>query len=276
MYMQASPTVAYASDALGYSYKNVFPYSDIIASHVHYGWEFLFIKQGELSYSVEGNVFHVSSGDLIITRPGSVHMLHPKNTIRYERYDLVISDKLLNKSLLKSFPENLHILDISEDEIILSLFEKINYYISKLPKEHLEPIFHALSYELLLNIYIKLQTFTPSVTSYSHHIITKAIDFIKNHIQEPLNVQQVSDALFISTTYLQQCFIKHIQVTPKQYILLQKLQLVQRELANGANPTEASRRYGFHNYSTFYRNYQKIYGHCPSDKSKLPPQDIYL
>ena len=274
--MHAVAPVNYNSEELFYGYKNEIAYSEPIVSHIHNGWEFLFIKQGELSYTVDGNVFDINSGKLIIARPGVVHMLHPKGPIQYERYNLVVFENRLNKAILEMIPQDLHILDISEDTVIPALFEKFNYYISKLPEMHLDPIFHALSDELLLNVYILLQTPTQSITSYSNPVIAKAIAFIKEHIREPLTVQQVSNALFISPTYLQQCFTKHIHVTPKQYILLLKLQMVSQELAHGANPTEIYRHYGFHNYSTFYRNYQKIYGCRPSDGSKQPLQHIDL
>lgn len=274
--MSPSHTIKYYSEELSYDYKSQPFYSDIIAPHIHNGWEFLYVKQGELSYTVDGNVFDVTPGNLIITRPGAVHMLHSKGTIHYERHDLMVSENLLNKTILKMIPRDLHILDISEDVVITGLFEKNNYYWQKLPAEYIESILYALSNELWLNIYIHLQAPAQSIISHSNPVIEKATEFIKDHIQEPLTVRQVSEALYISPTYLQQCFTKHINITPKQYILLQKLQLVHQALANGANPTEIYRHYGFHSYSTFYRNYQKIYGCSPSDSPKQPLQYIEL
>lgn len=266
----------YFSEEFSYSYRNESPYSMSIASHIHNGWEFLFIKQGELSYTVDGNVFDVTPGNLIISRPGAVHMMHPKGTIHYERHDILVSENSLVKTIMQKIPNHIHILDISEDHIIPDLFEKINYYHSKLPEEYLAPIYRALSNELWMNIYIHLHTPTQAITPHSNPVISKAIKYIKDHIHEQLTVRQICSALFISPTHLQHCFSQHIHVTPKQYILLQKLQLVHHELSNGASPTDVYRRYGFHNYSTFYRNYQKYYGCSPSDRSKQPPQDIYL
>lgn len=274
--MHYSDLNQYISDDLAYSYKNEISCSKPFASHIHNGWEILYVKQGKLSYTVDSNVFDITPGSLVITRPGAVHMLHPKGTIHYERHDLVVSDTLLNKTIIEAIPNDLHILDISEDTIILGLFEKISYYQAKLPEEFLEPIFRSLSDELWMNIYINLSTSAQSVTFHTNPVISKAITYIKDHIYEPLTVRQICDALFISPTYLQQCFTKHINVTPKQYVLLQKLQLAHQELTNGANPTEIYRHYGFSNYSTFYRNYHKFYGNCPSNSAKQPPHDIYL
>ena len=268
--------IKYYSEELSYDYRNQPVHPAVIPPHIHNGWEFICIKQGEMTYTADGNVFDVTPGNLIITRPGAIHTLYSKDAFHYERHDLMVSETLLNKAILETIPRDLHILDISEDAVIPDLFERISYYCAKLPKEYLESELRALSNELWLNIYIHLQVPTKSIISHSNPVLKKATEFIREHIQEPLTVRQVSEALYISPTYLQQCFTKHINVTPKQYILLQKLQLAHQALTNGANPTEIYRQYGFHSYSTFYRNYQKIYGCSPSDSTKQPLQNIEL
>ena len=269
-------SVQHSFEKFTYGYENENGFSSHIATHMHMGWEFLFVKNGTLAYAVDGNVFDITPGSLIISRPGEIHALYPKGIIRYERHSLIISDSLAPADIIRQIPQDFYVLDASDNKIILDMFDKIEFYRTRLREDQLETILWVLISELWLNLYISIQDTSRSVTSHSNTVITNAVGFIKEHIREPLTVRQVSDALYITPSYLHQCFAKHLNITPRQYIMAQKLQLVQQALSAGANPTEICRQYGFGNYSTFYRNYQKVYGCRPSRSPKQPLLKIEL
>ncbi len=268
--------VTYHTEDYLYGYANETDFSSGIPVHMHGGWELLYVKSGELIYSVDGNVYEIKPGSLIISRPGEIHSLSAKGVIHYERHSIVITGSLLNKDIIRQIPPDLHVLDISGNNIIPGLFEKMYFYRCNLQVAYLDTVFHALISELWVNIHFGTQTVAPSEVSSSNPIIVRAIDYIKAHLHEPLTVRQVSDALFITSSYLHQCFAKYMDVTPKQYIMLQKLQLVQQALIHAENPTKVCREFGFLNYSTFYRNYQKVYGCRPSDSPRPTLEKIEL
>ncbi len=274
--MQDFSLTNYNTEAFHYCCSNTANFSLDISTHTHEGWEFLFVKSGELTYTVDGLVFDIVPNSLIISRPGAVHALKPKGTIHYERYIFVVAESALNNELLAKIPPELHVLDVSNNGLILSLYKKIGFYLSKLEGVALKNIMHSIIDELLVNISLVSQGPSQPMATYSNPIVTKAIIYIKDHIHQPITVQQVSDALFITPSHLHHCFVKHMNITPKQYIMVQKLQLVQQALINAANPTTICQHYGFRTYSTFYRNYQKIYGCRPSDESRPTLRKIEL
>jgi len=259
----------YASEEFQYDYFSDPEFSADISTHTHIGWEFLYIKSGDLTYTVDGTLFRVTPNSLIMSHPGAVHSLHPIGTIHYERHYLMISEQLLSKTILAKIPEGVHVLDMSENHVIPGIFERFHLYLSNFRGAELEVLLQGLINELWANFYLCTQTSSNALVAHSNAVLTKAIAYIKEHIEEPVTVQQICKALFISSSYLYYCFAKYMDVTPKQYIMLQKLQMVQQALANNVNPTSACRQYGFGTYSTFYRNYQKIYGCRPSDN---PPK----
>ena len=263
--MQNLSTVKYEAADFIYRYTNTIGFSDDVPTHTHNGWEFLFIKNGEFSYTVDGSAFDITPNSLIISRPGAVHTLRPKGIVHYERYAFTAVESILDKEILERLPSDLHVLDVQNNDILLSLYEKSGFYLANIEGTTLETILYGIIHELLVNIYLTAKEPSKPMVSYSNPIVTRAVAFIKDHIQEPLTVQTVSDALFITPSHLHHCFVKHLHIKPKQYIMLQKLQLVQQALINAANPTEICHYYGFANYSTFYRNYQKVFGCCPSD-----------
>ena len=274
--MQTLSTVLYKTPEFHYGFTSTVDFDSDISTHTHDGWEFLFVKNGELTYTVNGIVFDVKPNCLIVSRPGAVHMLRVKGMIHYERYGFVVAESLLNQEILEKLPEDVHVLNVAENSIIQNLFEKIGYYISNLQGPLLEDMLRHIIGELWVNIYLEAQAPTQPTTAHANPVILRAVDFIRHHIREPLTVQTVSNALFITPSHLHHCFIKHMNITPKQYIMLRKLQLVQQALINAANPTEICRHYGFATYSTFYRNYQKIYGCAPSDGTQQTLRKIEL
>lgn len=247
-----------------------------IPTHTHEGWEFLFIKNGTLTYIVDGMVFDITADTLIISRPGAVHALKPVGTIHYERYSFDVAESILSPELIQKIPPDLHVLDVSNNGLILNLYKKIGFYLSKLEGEPLKNIMRSVIDELFVNIYLASKTPSQPIATYSNPVVTRAIIYIRDHIRNPITVQDVSDALFITPSHLHHCFTKHLNITPKQYIMLQKLQLCQQALTNAANPTSICQHYGFKSYSTFYRNYQKIYGRRPSDNSQPTLRKIEL
>lgn len=267
--MPDSLITEYHSEEFEYDFINTPSFSLNISTHTHLGWEFLLVKSGELTHTVDGSVFHISPNNLIVSRPGAVHTLYSKGVVHYARHDLVVSENLLSKAIMEKIPEDLHVIDVSKNSVILSLFEKMDFYIANLPQAELETILRGLINELWVNIYLITQQASDTVVTHTNSVIAKTVNYIKDHIQEPLTVQRLCQELFISPSYLHHCFSEYMNISPKQYIMLQKLQMVQQALANNVNPTSACRQYGFGTYSTFYRNYQKIYGCRPSDN---PPK----
>ena len=263
--MQNFSIVEHHCDTFEYDYIDSPEFDSEISTHTHNGWEFLLVKAGELTYTVDGSVYHIIPNTLIISRPGAIHTLYPKGSIHYQRHDLLVAESLLRKTFLDQIPQNLHVLDVSGNQIILSLFDKMDFYLSHLQGEELDILLQNLINELWINICLSTQIPSKSLVTHSNAVVIKTVNYIKAHIKEPLTVHQLCQDLFLSPSYLHHCFAEHMNVTPKQYIMLQKLQMVQQALSNNANPTEVCRQYGFRSYSTFFRNYQKIYGCRPSD-----------
>ena len=136
--MQNHSAVEHYCETFEYDYINTPEFSSEISTHTHNGWEFLFIKSGRLTYTVDGNVYDIAPNNLIISRPGAVHTLHPKGAISYERQSLIITGTLLYKNIAEQINSDLHVLDVSENNIILGLFDRISFYLSHLQSEHLD------------------------------------------------------------------------------------------------------------------------------------------
>lgn len=271
--MQSCSVDFFQTGDLNYCHAYTLDFNDDIAQHSHPGWAFLLVKSGELTYSVEGKTFDVTPDSLVISRPGVVHMLQPKGPILYDRHSFAAVEALLDKEILEQIPQDLHVLDVSKNPIIQNIFEKILFYLPRLPEKQMEALLKSFVNELIMNIYVSTQIDYTSPKHTTEHLIAKILDYIHKHIQEPLTVSQISEAMSLSAGYLHLFFSRQMHMPIKKYIIIQKLQLVQKALLNNVHPTEACRQYGFRNYSTFYRNYQKVYGCSPSGGHRQSAQE---
>lgn len=263
--MQNCMDLSFTAGDLKYSHCYTLDFFEEIPQHFHMGWAFLLVKNGELTYTVEGTTYNIKPVSLIISRPGAVHMLQVKKPITYERSSIVVSEDFLDKEILQKLPQELQVLDVSNNPMILNIYERAQFYLSNLPDKQIESMLRSLANELLMQIYIATRTSFEPPKHKREPFIAQILTYINNHIHEPLTVEQISNAMSISYGYLHQFFSKHMNMSIKKYVTLQKLLMVQKALANDVNPTEACRQYGFRSYSTFYRNYQRVFGIRPSD-----------
>ena len=104
---------------------------------------------------------------------------------------------------------------------------------------------------------------TLSNNSYNE-IIQQIIAYIDENIYSRITIEDIAKHVNISTIYASQLFKRTMQTPLISYIRAKKMALVRQEILNGAKPYEIYFKYGFENYSSFYRAFTKIYHVSPS------------
>ena len=136
-------------------------------------------------------------------------------------------------------------------------------------EEALQNIIYNITEEIFYYIVVAADTQSgeSSLNEYTTDpVLTKAIDYIKQNITNPINLTQMCNELYISKSYLHKIFNERIQTTPKKYINSKRLTLIQKAIREGAKPTEIYSKYGFTDYSSFYRAYTQYFSYPPSQK----------
>ena len=270
--MQSCSTVLFEFENIRYTHAYTLDFSTPIPLSVRDNWRFVLVKCGELTYTVDKNSFDIKPNTLIITPPGVVRSLTPKGSIIYDRHTFAVPEECINKDILGQISRDLCVLDVSDNPMILDIFDKITFYVSNLQPKEAASVLQSIGNELMANICIHTQDSRKPAEPMTNPMIVRLLDYINEHIREPLTVPRLSAEMSVSAGYLHQHFVKHMHMTPRQYIMEQKLRYVQQALKNNANPTEVCRQYGFRSYSTFYRNYQKVYGCSPSGSHRETPK----
>lgn len=97
-------------------------------------------------------------------------------------------------------------------------------------------------------------------------IVRQVEQYIREHISEPLRVEELAQMYYISPTHLSRLFRKKHRMSVIEYIIEQKLQLAKSLLENPAYTVSmVSSSVGYTNYSYFTKIFKKAFGVSPSE-----------
>ncbi|MBQ9783201.1 MAG: helix-turn-helix transcriptional regulator [Clostridia bacterium] len=84
--------------------------------------------------------------------------------------------------------------------------------------------------------------------------------------QRSIGVSEMAEACFLSESHFRRLFASVMGESPKAYLMRKRMELAAELLRDGEQTvTEISFRCGFHNHSTFYREFVKHYGCNPTE-----------
>lgn len=253
---------------------NYIKYGDILRNngdyHTHTNYEIIFIKKGDITYTVEGKSYHLKKGSLLFIRPGERHRFYFNDMSVYERYDIFFYKETLFCGLCDKIPMSINVLTTEGQPFINELFKKIDYYSKHFEGEDLRNLLLHLTEEVLYNIVIlsgglhgknmeKLYSANPTVI--------KAVEYVEKNIDKPFTLENLCKELFITKSHLHRLFSEHLEITPKKYINTKRLILAQKKIRQGEKPTQIYPKCGFSEYSTFWREYKNYFGYSPSEEA---------
>lgn len=236
-------------------------------SHIHDAYELLFLTRGAATYTVEGKAYPLSTGSLVITRPMNVHSITFHAPMEYERYDILFDADILSSDICARLPAKLDVLHFSGNTIVFDLFSKIDYYCKNLSGDELKTVLMHLIEEILINIRLASRDKQEHSQYTANPFIKQATKYIDLHMTEPLTVEDVCRELHVTQSYLLHLFNKHLNISPKKYIMSKRLVMAQIAIRSGTKPVDAYKQCGFCDYSTFFRAYKNYFGYAPSDEA---------
>lgn len=242
----------------------------IIATHTHEWCELLLLESGGVIYTVDGRTYHTEKNALLLTRPGSVHSIEIREQ-EYQRYDILFDDTKLPCPMGTLLSKDTDLISLNGNRHILQLFQKMDFYCKHLEGEQLERILLHLVEEILCNIAI-----ADKQTHIEDPFMKQVLKYIESHLTEQVDLDAICNAFFISKSHLHKQFVKHMQVSPKKYIITRRLILAQHAIRMGEKPTVACSNCGFADYSSFYREYKKYFGIAPSEEKNRELTDLIL
>jgi two-component system response regulator YesN len=151
-------------------------------------------------------------------------------------YDLYTSDKRLEKLFLMQ----------SDASLMKSIAEAISEYLQ--------------------------QYVDATITNNSQQKQIETIkQFIRNNIEKDLRRSDIADAVYLNQNYLSTLFKENMNVSLKEYIIMEKMKLARTLLRTTELPVSIiAAKIGYTNFSHFSQTYKKLWG-TPPTSERTPP-----
>ncbi len=90
------------------------------------------------------------------------------------------------------------------------------------------------------------------------------IDYIEEHIEEPICIEDIAVHLGYSRFYLHRLFMMYVGITIMDYVRIRKMQYARNALTNGQSVIDTAFQYGYNSERSFRRACKMVYQKTPS------------
>lgn len=235
-----------------------------VALHVHDRCEVFYFISGNAQYLVEGSVYPLGRGSLLVMRPGEAHCIRFLGSERYERYAV-------------NFPIGLFDSFDPERRLMLPITDRALGQRNLYDLPGLEDTLYELAYyegddygrELLFTTRLAavmgmLCKHTGSSPTAAPTLSEQLVRYVNEKLFEDMTAGQLAEHFFLSTSQFSRLFKKATGASPWAYITAKRLIKAREHLRNGESAKSTAIKCGFSDYSVFYKAYVKRFGESPS------------
>ena len=230
---------------------------------------FVFLA-GKGAFHVEGNVYPLNPGDILLFRPNEGHNIELDSGVPYERLAIHFDASLFN------------VID-PEKQLIRPFFDRKPAMLNRYPKEAFsescDPYLRCMMEGsdgnravILANLILLLTQISKAFAVLPPEdsplsLEQEVLQYINRSLHRDLNVDILCDKFHISKASLFRLCKKATGTSVSKYIRTKRLLACHMLIEEGEKPTSIFAAYGFQDYSSFYRAYVKQFGYSPSTKA---------
>jgi AraC-like DNA-binding protein len=220
-----------------------------------------YILQGTGSYYVDGKVYHLQGREGFLICPGvtTFYCADDKDPweycwIGFDGYDV---PAILQECGLS--PASLIFSDRSGGLLWKDILELIDLFTKRKGNEF---TYLGQLYRCFSHMYLPPENSSKLVYEAQ---MDKALEYIHNNYSYEIAVTDIANYLCIDRSYLYKIFMKHINVSPQQYLINYRLSISQKLLKDTSlSITEIAYSCGFKDASSFDKHFKKYSGITPN------------
>lgn len=244
--------------------------------HQHTFYEVFFLVSGSVTYFIEGKIYHLRPGDILLTNTFDIHRPEVSPGEPYERFVIWVSDSFFDRMKMCGDDLKTCFLDAASREYRLirpdpSTLAHLKALCKRMEEAQDDPSpgKHVLSTSLLLQFFVYLNRCcheTPSscledITE--NKTINQIVRYINENISIDLSLDDLAERFFINKFYLCKQFKHFTGMSVYQYIVKKRLTLSLTMLRKGMSATNACQKCGFNDYSNFLKAFKREFGKNP-------------
>lgn len=240
-----------------------------VQAHYHEFDKLLLLFQGSVEYTVEGVVYELRPGDLLLIRRHDIHRPVISGKTAYERAIFWISPECLREGELdleacfhQASDRHRALYRPTEEA-----WKRLRFLVKELENTGDDEYSALLRRTHFLHLMCEINRTVRSDQAAGPEVLDRPVDVVLRHINahlaEELNVESLAAMCYLSRYHFMRRFKDATGYTVHNYIQLKRLTLAAQLLAEGKSAGETALACGFGDYSTFLRSFRRHYGVTP-------------
>ena len=267
----------------GYPYTQYHIQKPRKAFHIPVHWhdevEFIYVKKGHLTISIEEQIFHAGPEDLFCVNSGELHFMECDD-MSVEYYTILFPLEFI------SFQTE----DDLEKDLFLPLRQKQLFFPTILEKEKgaqiikwMEPLIatndkRPTGYQLQTRIMLlemiaflyREDSFRVSDYVKDSNLQRDMIAFVQKHYSEKVSLAMLAEEFHLSEKYVSWYFKEHFSISFMRYVLHLRMSKAKDLLLTTDMPvTEVALSCGYPSVNLFIRNFKEMYNVTPLQYRKI-------
>lgn len=259
-------------------YSHGFWGCDATLNFPHYDKDLIveYYRKGQSSIHIEGNLYNISEGDIVILNPDELHVSTKKDDSYMEKIVLHINESVLEQfgadrtvflDTIAQKPKGIGNLLPSDVVEGLCINKTLNLCLTYAKENSLETqvLLTCQIIELLaqLSKYIENINNINTAPASSNKTVNQIMDYINRHYTEELTLNVLAAKFHFSKYYISHLFKDYVGISPYDYLIMRRLYICNNLIRSKHTIHEACLMVGFHNYSNFFRLYKKHFHITP-------------
>lgn len=250
-----------------------------LAFHYHSFYEIIYVLEGEYSSMLENQTYHMKKGDFLLIDCNVMHKYHfiEKKHDSSRRIILWVTREMLQNLSVEGMDLSACFHGQSSCAYHFPIYyeEMLRGYLLKLVMEELPDVptpgakqmldrgYLTLFFGYLNALCLRREYGFSREDMVFHPMVEQVADYIDRHISQGISVEELSNHVHMSKYHFLRKFKEQTGVTAHNFVLNKRLIRASEELLRGKSLTEAWQDAGFTDYSTFLRNFKRVFGVSP-------------
>ena len=237
-------------------------------SHIHSEFEMLYFAHGDADYMIEGAVYALCKGDLLIIKPRTFHNLLPRSNAYYERFIVFFSEKDVGADICEKAAKLPDVISAAPEALVTGFFASWGKLAGQMSEAELFAFVSAGIRMLVTALYFSEPGARAPSVRRAHAHLQSVLGYIDSHPNENITLEALSQMFYISPSWLTHTFKRKMGVSIMRYAEQKRILYAGKLIEDGTDPTKAAELCGYDNYSTFFRQYKKRFGVSPREGKK--------
>ena len=243
--------------------------------HTHETYEIFVLLEGSCDYYVEGVIYNLRPGDLLITKRNEAHFMHIAPCASYHQAVVRFNAEALlgnESNQLLSFLDSKPLGQFNC--FPKSVFQDTNwrYYVDQLFDKKDQPEQAKIYLTVLLHELSLAYPHIATPDNMCQDLLSQILTYINQNLSAPLSVEHICQQFFISRAQLNRLFRKMTSCSVWDYVVVKRLLYAKVLLESGETPAIACTKCGFNDYSPFFRAYKAQFGVSPKSHKGQGPR----